>query len=196
MDRFIKYLREKYNPVAMICYGSYRDGTQNDQSDFDALVLTRGGSYAHDTSIVEGVRLDVFVYPRGLDFAPEDVLQIYDGAVITDETGAAAELVRRVHEYVDEFPGKTPEEKTELKNWCEKMLVRAKRGDAEGQYRSHWLLTDSLQIYCDVRDRFYFGPKKTMQRMEKDDPVGYGLLCDAMTDHTRLDSWIKYIFAT
>lgn len=32
------------------------------------------------------------------------------------------------------------------------MLERAARGDAEGLYRAPWLLTDSLEIYCVMRD--------------------------------------------
>lgn len=194
MDNLIAYLRKTYDPVGMICYGSYRDGTQNEQSDFDALLLIREGNYIHDTSVVDGVRLDVFVYPLNWKFVPEDFVQIYDGAVIMDENGAAEALVQQVHQFVDKYPQKTPEEKEELKNWCEKMLIRSKRADVEGLYRGHWLLTDSLQIYCDLRDRFYFGPKKTILRMQKDDPAGFALLCNAMENRSRLDSWIDYIF--
>lgn len=194
MDNLIAYLRKTYDPVGMICYGSYRDGTQNEQSDFDALLLIREGNYVHDTSVVDGVRLDVFVYPLNWKFVPEDFVQIYDGAVIMDENGAAEALVQQVHQFVDRYPKKTPEEKWELKNWCGKMLIRSKRDDAEGLYRGHWLLTDSLQIYCDLRDWFYFGPKKTILRMQKDDPKGFQMLCSALEDRSRLDSWIDYIF--
>ena len=193
MENIISYLHRTYDPVGMICYGSYRDGTQNEQSDFDALLLTREGDYIHDTSMVDGVRLDVFVYPPDWNFAPEDFVQLYDGAVVTDGTGAAAQLLQQVRQYVDSYPKKTPEEKEELKNWCGKMLLRSKRGDAEGAYRAHWLLTDSLQIYCDIRDRFYFGPKKTILRMQKEDPEGFALLCNAMEDRSRLDPWINYM---
>ena len=193
MEKLIAYLRRTYDPVGLICYGSYRDGTQTGESDFDALVLTREEDSIHDTSVVEGVRLDVFVYPVAKRFSPEDNLQIYDGAVIMDETGAAAALVQTVRQYVDSYPKKTPEEKEELKSWCMKMLLRAKREDAEGRYRGHWLLTDSLQIYCDVRDRCYFGPKKTILRMQKEDPEGFMLLCSAMEDRRQLSRWINYM---
>ena len=193
MENIISYLHRTYHPVGMICYGSYRDGTQNEQSDFDALLLTREGDYIHDTSMVDGVRLDVFVYPLDWNFAPEDFVQLYDGAVVTDGTGAAAQLLQQVRQYVDNYPKKSPEEKGELKSWCSKMLLRSKRGDAEGAYRAHWLLTDSLQIYCDIRDRFYFGPKKTILRMQKEDPEGFVLLCNAMEDRRRLDPWINYM---
>ena len=193
MEYIIDYLIKTYAPLGLICYGSYRDGTQNEQSDFDALLLIREGDYIHDTSVVDGVRLDVFVYPLNWNFPPEDYVQLYDGIVVTDETGAAGRLLEQVRRYVDNYPKKTPEEREELKNWCGKMLLRAKRGDAEGLYRSHWLLTDSLQIYCDIRDRFYFGPKKTILRMQKEDPQGFALLCSAMEDRCHLDPWINYM---
>ena len=194
MEQLIAYLRKTYDPVGVICYGSYRDGSQNEQSDFDALVLTRRGNSIHDTSICDGVRLDVFVSPVAAPRDPQDFIQIYDGVILADETGAAAQMLRRVRQYVDEFPKKTAEEKLELKSWCEKMLLRASRTDAEGLYRGHWLLTDSLQIYCEVRDRFYFGPKKTILRMEQEDPEGFALLRSAMEDRIGLQAWINYIF--
>ena len=194
MENLIAYLRSRYDPVGLICYGSYRDGTRNEQSDFDALLLIREGKCVHDISEVGGVQMDVFVYPQNWTFAPEDFVQLYDGAVIIDETGAAAQLLHQVRQYVDKYPRKTQEEKHELKSWCTKMLFRAKRTDAEGSYRSHWLLTDSLQIYCDIRDRFYFGPKKTILWMQKYDPKGFALLSKTMDDRSSLDLWINYIF--
>lgn len=193
MEEIIAYLRKTYDPVGLILYGSYRDGTQNEQSDFDALLLCNG-EYCHDTSVCGGVRLDVFAYPTDAALPPEEFVQIYDGAVLIDETGAARELLQKVRLHVDGCPKKTPEEKAELRSWCEKMLSRACRGDAEGQYRAHWLLTDSLQIYCDVRDRFYFGPKKTILRMQDADPQGYALFCAALVDPNCLESWIGHIF--
>lgn len=193
MQNIIDYLQRTYNPVGLILYGSYCDGTQNDQSDFDALVLIRCGSYIHDTSVIDDVWLDVFVYPLDSKLRPEDFVQIYDGKVLMDETGMAGELLLQVRQYVDDSPEKTVEEKEELKCWCEKMLCRACRDDAEGQYRAHWVLTDSLQIYCDVRDRFYFGPKKTIARMQQDDPEGFSLFCDAMKDRNYLKCWIRHV---
>lgn len=36
----IKYIMETYSPEAIIVYGSYADGSANENSDFDALVIT------------------------------------------------------------------------------------------------------------------------------------------------------------
>lgn len=64
MERVIKYIKDKYNPLCIILYGSYADGTNNLNSDFDALVIAADPEQFHDTSFVDGVPLDVFVYPR------------------------------------------------------------------------------------------------------------------------------------
>ena len=63
MERILKYIQEKYNPLSIILYGSYADGTNNLNSDFDALVITSNQEQFHDTSRIDGIPLDVFVYP-------------------------------------------------------------------------------------------------------------------------------------
>ena len=63
MEQVIEYIHEKYNPLSIILYGSYADGTNNLNSDFDALVIAADHELFHDTSIVDGVPLDIFVYP-------------------------------------------------------------------------------------------------------------------------------------
>lgn len=197
MRSLIAYLERKYAPLGLICYGSYSDGTQTTESDFDALLICRNGERHHDMEIVNGVKLDVFVYPEADirdRIIPEEFIQIHDGKVVLDKTGAASQLLQQVRDYVAAAPAKTPEEKEELKNWCMKMLARTKRADAEGMYRGHWLLTDSLEIYCNVRERFYFGPKKTIKWLQENDPRGYELLIPALQDLNRLENWIQYIF--
>ena len=69
MHGIVAYIKEKYDPLSLIVYGSYANGTNNQNSDFDALVIWRGDKQIHDTSFVGGVQLDVFVYPATF-FAP------------------------------------------------------------------------------------------------------------------------------
>ena len=88
------------------------------------------------------------------------------------------------------------DEKRHLRQWSLKMLERAARGDAEGLYRAHWLLTDSLEIYCVMRDRYYFGPKKTIRAIEAQDPAGYALLEGALRDLSCLQKWTEYALQT
>ena len=46
LEKIIEYIKQKYNPLSIILYGSYANGTNDLNSDFDALVI----SYDHDDS--------------------------------------------------------------------------------------------------------------------------------------------------
>ena len=63
MEQIIEYLKQKFNPLTIIVYGSYANGTNNQNSDFDALVVSYDYQECHDTSFVGDIQLDVFVYP-------------------------------------------------------------------------------------------------------------------------------------
>lgn len=61
---------------------------------FDALIIA-GKEKAHDSSIVDGVVLDVFVYPAetfSADYDPEEFVQVWDGKIVLDEHGIAGQL--------------------------------------------------------------------------------------------------------
>ena len=49
MEPIIKYIKEKYCPEAIIVYGSFADGSANENSDFDALIITDNVK-THDSS--------------------------------------------------------------------------------------------------------------------------------------------------
>lgn len=97
-DAIIQYLKDTYHPEGMIAYGSFADGSANEHSDFDALVI--GGSLKkHDSSVIGENVLDVFVYPAETfqkPYDPEEFVQIFDGSILLDENGLAAALKARV----------------------------------------------------------------------------------------------------
>ncbi len=183
MKRFINYIRESYRPLAVIVYGSYADGSQRESSDFDALAIVAEGEALHDTGVVEGVRMDLWVYPVSLlgdALDPEEVLQILDGILVLDTDGVGAALQNRVAQFVTGIPPKSAEEVREALAWCRKMLARAEDRDAEGLYRWHWLLTDSLEIACDALHRRYLGPKKSLRWLQGEHPELYALYAAAL----------------
>lgn len=198
MNQILEYIREKYHPISVILYGSFADHSNNEHSDFDALVITDAGEIVHDNTIIDGTELDVFVYPKSV-FAEtvnyEDYIQVYDGKIIQDTDGIGAKLKQEVTAYADSRPAKTEEENRTSVEWCEKMLMRALRGDAEGLFRRHWLLTDSLQIYCDLAGRSYRGPKKSLRYMKEHDPEGYEKYTRALSSSSwdDLSNWIAYL---
>lgn len=193
----MEYLSRTYQPDAVIVYGSFADGSANRNSDFDALVIADSGK-THDSSVVDGVVLDVFVYPAetfSTDYDPEEFVQVWDGKIMLDQHGIAGRLKQKVLDYIEHMPKKTATEVAQEVEWCEKMLLRTMREDVEGYYRWHWVLCDSLEIYFDIKGLHYYGPKKTLRLMEKSDAEAFGLYAKALREFDResLSAWIAYL---
>lgn len=195
VESILNYLYGTYAPEALILYGSYADGMDNEGSDFDALILADREAH-HDVSIVDGVQMDVWVYPAdyfAADDALDEAVQIADGVVLHDSQGKGTALRARVRDYIAAQPGKSAGENEESLAWCRKMLARSARTDAEGLYRWHWLLTDSLEIACDLLHQPYCGPKKSLRWLENAHPDVYAAYARALAEFTQeaLTAWVK-----
>ncbi len=198
MDRIVEYLQEKYAPLGIIVYGSFADGSHNAHSDFDVLVITEKGSEMHDNTVVDGIMLDAFVYPKVKflnAFDCKDFVQIFDGSIVFDTDNIAKELQAKVIGYINSIPPKTDAENETNVAWCEKMLLRSARGDMEGHFRWHWLLTESLEIYCDVIGKRYLGPKKSIKCMREEDFGSAKIYEKALScfDYESLLAWIRHL---
>lgn len=195
MEKIMDYLVGRYQPETLILYGSYADGSFNANSDLDAILLADVPETFHDTSVVEGIPLDVFIYPADTSFSPEDFPQLYFSRILIDRQGRGKALQKAVADYIESRPARSDESIREDIVWCEKMLARTKRGDAEGYYRWHWVLCDSLEFYSDIRGWFYFGPKKTLLLMQKHDPVAYALYSNALKhmEYAYLAYWVDFL---
>ena len=200
-EPILSYVTERYRPLAVIVYGSYADGSFGPDSDFDALALCESGPPCHDASFVDGVQLDLFVYPKS-HFAPDpdwdEIIQIYHGRMVLDTGGQGAALMAQVAGYVESLPKKPPEQVEKEIACCEKMLRRTARGGPEGLFRWHWLLIDSLEIYFGAVGRPYWGPKKALKQLELERPQAFALYTQALSslDHTALERWIAHIKAS
>ncbi len=198
MEQIIEYIKGKYSPLSIILYGSYANGTNNLNSDFDALVISCDHKQFHDTSLVGVVRLDVFVYPVSFfdgEYDCDDFIRIFDGKIIMDTEDRAKALQNRVLSYMKERPHKTNEEIKANIDWCVKMLERAKRCDAEGNFRWHWLLIDSLEIFCDAMHHPYLGPKKSLKWMEENYVDAFACYEKALNNFSieSLSDWVLYL---
>ena len=81
----------------------FRSGTNNLNSDFDALVIAADHELFHDTSIVDGVPLDIFVYPLAYfdgEYECEEFVQIHDGRIIADSNGIGKRLQAKIQAYL------------------------------------------------------------------------------------------------
>lgn len=200
MESIIEYLKQKYAPLSIIVYGSYASGTNDASSDFDALVISASHAQCRDTSIVDGVPLDVFIYPAAYflsGYNPDDFIQVFDGKIIMDSMELAQSLQSRVLKRLESRPGKPKAGIQADVDWCAKMLKRASRGDTEGMYRWHWLLTDSLEIYCDIMQHPYLGPKKALHWLENTHPEAFSCYALALQsfDLASLSGWIGCVLA-
>ena len=194
----MEYIKREYDPLSIILYGSYANGTNNLNSDFDALVISGDHEQYHDTSFVNGIQLDVFVYPASYfdgEYDCKDFVQIFDGKIIADREEKGKTLQARVISYLQNRPRKTKAEIQANIDWCVKMFERVKRWDAEGMFRWHWVLIDSLEIFCDVVQHPYFGPKKALKWMEENHPAAFALYKNALTEFRleSLEKWISYL---
>lgn len=91
---------------------------------FDALIIA-GKEKAHDSSIVDGVVLDVFVYPAetfSADYDPEEFVQVWDGKIVLDEHGITGQLKAKVLDYIEHLPKKTVTEVAQKVEWPKKTL--------------------------------------------------------------------------
>ena len=198
MEQIIEYIKQKYNPLSIILYGSYANETNNLNSDFDSLVISYDHEQFHDTSFVNGIQLDVFVYPASYfdgDFDCNDFIQIFDGRIVEDSDEKGKALQTKVLSYLQNRPQKSKVEIEASIDWCIKMLARVKRYDVEGMFRWHWVLIDSLEIFCDIMQHPYLGPKKSLKWMEENHPIAFACYKKALKDFgmDSLENWIAYI---
>jgi len=198
MQDILSYLAGTYDPLAIIVYGSFADGTSNLFSDFDALLITADGERRHDDRFVDCTQLDVLVCPLSDfegDYDAADFTQVYGGQILLDRDGVAERLLQRVQEYVDGQARKPRAELERSVDWCEKMLRRAERTDAEGSFRRHLLLVNSLEIYTEIRAWPYLGPKKALRQLEKKDKAAFALyekaLCES--DYPSVAAWVGHL---
>ena len=113
MEQIIEYIKRNYNPISIILYGSYANGTNNLNSDFDSLVISYDHEQFHDTSFVNGIQLDVFVYPVSYfegEFDCDDFLQIFDGKIIVDSNERGKALQMKVISHMQNRPKKSKAE--------------------------------------------------------------------------------------
>lgn len=197
-NKIIEYIKSAYDPSVIIVYGSYADGSNNLNSDFDALVLSPTHEKFHDTSTVNSVTMDIFVYPEKHfegDLSCEDFPQLADGIIVLDTEDKGLNLKNKIIAYLENKPHKTKAEIKDNISWCVKMLQRANRQDAEGYFRWHWVLIDSLEMFCDAVEHNYKGPKKALSWMEKEFPQAFSLYNKALTslDYDHLTNWIDYL---
>ena len=99
MEKILSYIEDTYAPAALFVYGSYADGSNGPDSDFDALALVADGPARHDVSLVGGVQLDLFIHPAADfqgDFPMAEFLRLLDGKLVGDLDGSGKALLEKL----------------------------------------------------------------------------------------------------
>lgn len=196
MEQILEYLKNTYHPISILLYGSYADGTNEQTSDFDCMLIVSKKDKPHDDAIINGIRLDCFLFTEE-ELQSEDMdpfLPAYHSAILLDN-GVGADLKRRVHEYVEKNTHTPEEEKKFLSSWIQKTILRISKNDDEGNMRAISFLAESLPDYYALRDLFYFGSKKAIRYLKEKDAQGYSFFHHAVTSRSNdaIIKWAQYI---
>lgn len=194
----LKYLNEKYEPHTIIVYGSFINGSYTPESDFNVVLVSDTARKSNDTSVVNDVQLDAYIYnTRDIveSYSPAELIQIYDGNILLDEKGYGKFIVEDVQKYLHETARKSEGEKLYLRAWVQKMARRAEQPGAEGLYRLHWLLAESLEVYFNLHDLAYYGPKKSLLWLKENRSEDYELYLSALENCSvkRLKQWLRIV---
>ena len=187
----------RWQPEALLVYGSFADGSRDALSDFDALVITDKPAPLRDQGELLGRRLDLwFLTPdAAAEIDPSDWPQLYHALPVYDPKALGARLIASVREALDALPPPSSRQNADNLDWLDRMLARAAQPTAEGRYRLLWLLTDSLEIWCDLSGRRCFGPKKSLALLRETDPVGFALYDAALhsADPETASRWVRHL---
>lgn len=191
------YLKEKYQPLAIVTYGSFSCGMNDAYSDFDCMVIVDEKDKSHDDTVIDGIPLDCFIFTRN-EVQGEDLdafLTVYDGNIVLDTDEIAAELKNRVRNYVAEHSVIPDDEKKFIISWIRKTMRRVEKNDDEGNYRALAFLWESITDYFLLRDMFYFGSKKAAAYLIENDTDGYQLYHDAISERTNaaIRKWADHV---
>ncbi len=191
------HIKEKYDCHTILLYGSYVTGDFTDESDIDLIGFTHSTEQHNEVGFFEGKQLDVWIHPASDMERPGQFLKLNEAEVLLDEQDKAGPFMEKVQRVFEKGPGKlSSDEKDFLRSWLQKMEKRSRKGDIEGNYRFHWMLKDSLEIYFELNDQWYLGPKKSFRWLEQHDPGGYMLIKRMLNEpHIRkyVTEWIDYI---
>lgn len=198
MNKFInklkEFLIEKYKCETIILYGSYARGDFTKESDVDILCLRMDKEELNDISIFEGKQLDVWVKCSNKELNPQDFLHIRDGKIVFDTNSKGERLLKAVKECFNAGPPKIDkEQKKFLIDWMTKMYNRSMKGDVEGTYRYYWLVKDTLEIYFELNNQWYEGPKKSLKWLEENDKAFFDIYNNILNDGVASENMMNLI---
>lgn len=184
-----EFLMEKHGAHTIMLYGSRANGSATVESDYDVIAFAPVDRVLHDARLHDGQYLDVFVYPeQELAEATEDFLHIRQAQVLQQRDAEADAFLAQLDVLYEQGPSPLSSDEIVARiTWINKMLVRAQRGDPEGNYRQHWLLFSLLEDYFQLRRQWYQGPKKALAFLALNEPVIHASFVEALKPSASFD---------
>lgn len=174
-------LQQRFQPHTVILYGSRARGDYGPQSDLDLACFCEKPSRSKLTEQRDGLFLDIWLYANSeMDPHSAEFLKLVDGVCLLDQQGRGASFLAKLQAHYQQGPtALNPEDRELLLTWVAKTLVRIKTPDLEGHFRKLWLAVDLLEIYFQLRQCWYLGPKRSFQWLATHDPEAHRLFQQA-----------------
>jgi len=170
----IKEVSAKHRCHTLILYGSWARGDTMPSSDCDLLAICKNGNdIVQDARKWRGIYLDVFVYPER-KIKAANLIHVRGGKVLKQKGQFGDRLLARIDRLYRRGPKPpTADQLAAWKVWQQKMLKRIANGDCESNFRRAWLLTALLEDYFVFHNRWYEGPKLSLQWLRANEPEIY-----------------------
>ncbi|MBD7965863.1 nucleotidyltransferase domain-containing protein [Fictibacillus norfolkensis] len=171
------YLLKKYDCHTIILYGSYSRGDHTKESDVDLICFSDSVTEdRNEVEFIDGKQLDAWIYPTEKMKQSEPFLRVHKGEIWINKKGLAEDFLTGIQNTFEQGPKQlTDDEKDFQKSWLKKMQVRSAKNDIEGNYRFHWMLKDSLEIYFELKGEWFLGPKVSFRWLKENDPMALNL---------------------
>lgn len=188
IDRIVTHLREQ-GCHTVILYGSRARGDWTEGSDYDVAGFRAAKEEDRDARWDGEAYLDLFVYPDARLAEPdEELLKLRGGQPLYDAEGRVQPFMDALEAFFAAGPEPLPEYECRTRRaWAVKMVQRARQGDAEGDYRRHWLLMALLEDYFQLRGEWYLGPKSALAWLREHRAPVYALFREGLAPGASLE---------
>ncbi len=187
-EQAIQMLITKHDASFVILYGSLVRGDANELSDIDVACFCDNPKETHDTQSFNDKHLDGWIYGKD-DMKQDrvDFLRFAGGKVFGKDLEEGIQFLKTIEEKLIKGPKPmTHSEQNHLKQWVFKTLERTQRADIEAKFRRNDLSTQLLEIYFQLRDRWYLGSKSSFHWLKQHDADGYKLFSNVLENPSNL----------
>ncbi|WP_428241319.1 nucleotidyltransferase domain-containing protein [Gynuella sp.] len=175
--RAVQMLARRHQPRLIILYGSVARGDVTENSDIDIACFCHSPLVSKDIGVFEGSRLDAWIYDiTDLDPQRDDFLRFGGGEVLLEDGIDGVDFLARIQARINQGPGELQEDShLHLIEWINNMLQRAAGDTVEAHFRRCWLPCELLEIYFQLRCRWYLGSKQSFEWLRVHDRESFDL---------------------